>query len=168
VAEYEMRQLMTKKEKQALSNYIRAMADWLWLRDWDFDVYFERVETDRDTDEDQGWGATVDQTRHRQHASITLPPDFRYNPVSKGHNGKQTIAHELIHMHFARLWDMARMDMREMNGISQDVYDLFIMNFERNMEYGVDSLAYAFAEHMPDIDWTFTEKPKKKRKKKKS
>lgn len=152
---------MKKKEKQALSNYVRAMADWLWMRDWDFDVYFEKLEGERPGPDGEEWGAKVRQTRHRQHAAITLPPDFRYDPVYDGIKGKQTIAHELIHMHWARCWDMIRVDLCDVPGVSQEVYDLFVANYERNMEYGVDALACAFAEHMPDIDWEFSQKPKK-------
>lgn len=158
---------MTKREKQALSNYVRHVADLLWMRDWDFDVYYEEVETAPDRsapDDDQEWGARVEQTRHRQHATITLPPDFRYNPAYKGIQAKQTIAHELIHMHWARCWDQVRVDLRELDGVSQAIYDLFITNYERNMEYGVDALAYAFAEFMPDIDWTFDKGKKGKKK----
>jgi hypothetical protein len=149
---------MKKKEKQALGNYIRAMADLLWMRDWDFDVYYEKPETPERSADDQEWGASVEQTRHRQHAAITIPEDFRTNPAYEGIKGKQTIAHELIHMHWARCWDMIRVDLRNLDGMSQTTYDLFVANYERNMEYGVDALAYAFAEFMPDIDWEFTKK----------
>lgn len=151
--------MMTKAEKQALANYIRHIADLLWLRDWDFDVFYEQPQMpdDRPRDDDDQWGASVIQTRHRQHASIYVMPDFRYNPAFEGIKGKQTIAHELIHMHYVRLWDMARMDFHDIPGVSQSEYDIFMANFERNMEYGVDALAYAFAEFMPDIDWEFTE-----------
>jgi hypothetical protein len=149
---------MSKKEKQALSNYIRAMADWLWLRDWDFDVYYEKPETPKRSADDQEWGASIEQTRHRQHACITIPEDFRHNEAYEGIKGKQTIAHELIHMHWVRCWDQVRVGLGDFSGMSQDVYDIFVENYERNMEYGVDALAYAFAEHMPDIDWSFTKK----------
>lgn len=151
---------MSKKERQALSNYVRHCADLLWMRDWDFDVFFEKPETPERAADDQEWGASVEQTRHRQHATVMLPEDFRYNPAYEGIKGKQTIAHELIHMHWVRCWDMVRADLHELDGISQGIYDLFVLNYERNMEYGVDALAYAFAEFMPDIDWKFTDKQK--------
>jgi len=145
---------MNKKEKQALSNYIRMAADLLWLRDWDFDVYYENPQTpERAAAVGQEWGAVVEQTRHRQHACITLTPYFRYHPAYQGNNGKVTIAHELIHMHWARCWDQVRVDLLDTDGLAQQTYDLFIANYERNMEYGVDALAEAFAKYLPDIDW---------------
>lgn len=146
---------MNKHEKQLLSNYVRQIADMLWLRDWDFDIYFTAPTLERAATgpEQQEWGATIEQTRHRQHAAICLAPDFKTNPAYQGQKATTTIVHELIHMHWVRCWDQIRVDLHEIDGVSQSVYDNFIANYERNMEYGVDALAYAFAELLPTIDW---------------
>lgn len=147
---------MSKAEKQAVADYIRKVADMLWLKDWDFDIYFEKVGTPDDKSipgEEQQWGMQIEQTRHRKHATITLPPDFRTR--YRKPDQKQGIAHELIHCHWAMCWDQVRIDLYD--PMKYPGYDQFTKSFERNLEYGVDALAYAFAEFLPDIEW-----PKKK------
>jgi hypothetical protein len=143
---------VNKAEKQAFADYVREVADLLHLRDWDFDVYFEVPEMPDDVESGgQSWGMSVCQTRHRKHAVIRVPPDLRTSLPYQGDELKQSVAHELIHMHFAPLWDQARVDTR--NDLGQSAYDYFIASFERNLEYGVDAMAEAIAPHLPDIKW---------------
>lgn len=159
-----MAKAMNHKERQALSDYVREAADLMLLQDWSFTIKFVEPESLVDSNNNLAY-ATLEPSRHRMEAELTLPNDFRYQPDCQGKSGKQLIAHELVHVHWARNWDMVRHDLIENGSLSRQVYDLFVANYERNMEFAVDALAVVIEYQLPDIKWPKNKKKKKKGKK---
>lgn len=137
---------MKKKDRKALSRYIRWIADEMGLRDWHFEVYFEKPKL-KDQD-DAICIASCKPTVGRKIAELVIDPMIR---KADSEDIRQTIVHELVHCHFFGMWDSIRRDL--LSQMSQDSYDLFTSNVERHMEYGVDAVADAIAKGMPLINW---------------
>lgn len=146
---------MKKKHQKAIEKYIRFCANEIGLRDWTFVAVFNETAEDlRETDDHDGdvWGAACDPVRGRKVATIYLGKHVITGLIEDGdrEDFRQTIAHELVHCHFAALWEVMRIDVREQ--LSQSTYDMFIANAERNLEYGVDAVADAVAPRLPLIE----------------
>lgn len=127
----------------ALEKYVRACADQMGLRDWTL-----RVDLDEPNSPERGdgkaWGASAEPLPGRKYGIITLgqgaldegPEDLR-----------ETVVHELVHLHFAAMVDQIRNDLDAF--IPNATFEVFNASFTRNLEYGVDGLAEVIAPSMP-------------------
>jgi hypothetical protein len=118
-----------KRDRKALFAYIRSTADEMGLRDWEIRLSDEPAR--------EGKGASVGCVFGRKFAS---PEDQR-----------DTIVHELIHLHLEPASDMVYRDLEKILGRPADA--AFTNGFDRQLEYAIDGLAGALAQHTPLIEW---------------
>lgn len=131
---------MTKRDRAELGRYIRWVADAIGLRDWELDLMLEPAE--------EGHVAEVDPTFGRRHAELRFCAKFRERDPEAQRNA---VVHELVHCHLAPLQSQVEDDLDQLLGKPADL--VFSLAFRRNLEYSVDALAEAIAEHMPLIAW---------------
>lgn len=153
---------LSKKQRKAINVYIRTMAEEMGLRDWTFYVQFMVEEEDlREVDSHDGdtsvWGAACDPTPGRKHATIMLGREVLMRLIHEGpHEFRTTVCHELLHCHFASLWEILRKDLYDAGVMSQQTYNMFISNAERYMEFAIDGTAESWATSLPLLDWKVT------------
>lgn len=131
---------MKKRDRRALLEYVRWVANEIELRDW-------TVELDRDACDDDraGHAVCIDGQRH---VTVAVNANFRgYSPEEQ----RETIVHELLHAQHAVCWRMVQTDLAEPMG--KIAYYVFCDSYRRAMEYTVDALSKALAKHMPLIEW---------------
>jgi hypothetical protein len=123
--------------------YVRDLADRMGLRDWTLRV--DLTEPDApDRRDEQRWGASAHPLPGRKYAIITLGTSVSEADPDEQ---RQTIVHELVHLHFGALVDQLRNDLDDF--IPPAAFGVFDASATRNLEYGVDALAVVIAEHMP-------------------
>jgi hypothetical protein len=131
---------VTKRQRRALAEYIRWVADALELRDW-------TITLDHEPCEEHLMGH-VHCTNSARNLSIAVNASFLdYTPEDQ----RETIVHELVHAHWETCWKMIQGDLGD--ALGKPVYYVFCDSYRRAMEYGVDGLAKALAKHMPLIEW---------------
>lgn len=131
---------MNAKQRETVKDYIQKMAKILRLQDWNIHLSDEPApETDN---------GRITNLDGRKYAIIYLPSGF---PDFKPEVQRHTIAHELIHLHLIAACDQVRCDL--VSQLAQPAYTVFFDSFIRNIEYGVDGLADAFAPFLPMIEW---------------
>lgn len=119
---------MTDAELDRWRAYVRDVADRMGLKDWVVEVPGAPSVGRSD--------ASVVMVYGRKLARIGLPDSIRHEPAEEQRN---TIVHELVHLHFA-----------PMDGMAEDWLDAGQYKaFLRMFEYGVDAMAAALAPHMP-------------------
>lgn len=138
---------MRKRDRKALNVYCRDLADKIELRDWTICVAVAVPDSPERTD-GKTWGASSDSLPGRKVVNLTFDPACRGWSLE---DLRATVAHELIHAHFAQLTEMARNDLD--GHLVDSAYDLFNKSFTRWLEYGVDAMADATAKNLPLIDW---------------
>jgi hypothetical protein len=131
---------MTKRDRKALGEYIRWVADQMELRDWTFELDLEPCESHL--------AGCVVCTNGARHATITVAANFRGYPPDEQ---RETIVHELVHVHWETCWKMVQTDLGD--ALGKPVYYVFCDSYRRGMEYGIDSLSKALAKHLPHIRW---------------
>ena len=134
---------MTDAEYKVLEAYIRDMADRMGLRDWVVDLSKEYPGDDA--------LASVNPTNCRKHAVVRISRYFWTECTSE--EQRQTICHELTHLHLINAMDVIRKDLYMAHSISQDTYDVLYQSFKRQIEYGVDGIADEWSKVMPLIEW---------------
>lgn len=132
---------LTKKDREALLDYTRWIADEIGLRDWAFE--FPGGEPDN-----ENWGADVECLPGRKVANIRFRGDCREWDLD---TLRATICHELVHCHLAPLQHQCENDLDGLLG--RPSAEVFFNGFRRNLEYAVDAVAEAIAPHMPLIEW---------------
>lgn len=137
---------MKKRDRKALVTYIRSTADQVGLKDW------EVVLSDEPAAE--GKAASVQAAFGRKFARILIGKGFRGEAPE---DQRDTIMHELVHLHLEPAADMVYRDLEKILGRPADA--VFTNGFDRQLEYGIDALAGALAPHLPLIEWP---KPKGK------
>lgn len=131
---------MTQRDRKTLGEYVRAVADQLWLRDWKFHLMHEPCE--------EGKAGNVVCVEGQREANISLARHFsELDPEEQ----RETIIHELVHCHLEACWRMVQGDLDEPLG--KVGYYVFCDAYRRNMELAVDALAKALAPHFPLISW---------------
>jgi hypothetical protein len=115
----------TRRQKWA--PYVREIADRLALKDWVIDV-------DDDGPKDQSAHASIWIAHGRKRATIYLSDEFLADSRPEQ---RQSIAHELIHVHNGPYWD----------AVSRATDD--DKNIRMLMEYSVDGLADGVAPLLP-------------------
>lgn len=138
---------MKKRDRKELGRYCRALADQLELRDWTVTAHVEDPGTPERAD-DQSWGASSESTPGRKYVTLRFRNDVRTWSTS---DLRVTVAHELIHAHFAPLMEVIRTDLYAHLG--RPTYVLLVDGTTRHLEFGVDALADAIAKHLPLIEW---------------
>lgn len=139
---------LTNAEFMELAKYVRALADKMELRDWTINLAF-------DPPEDEDHAACVEGVYGRKWADLSVSLATRER---KPEELRQTIVHELVHLHFIVCWQMVRVDLLEHLG--QSAYNLFCDSYKRAQEYGVEALAEVIAPQMPLIRWPAARKTK--------
>ena len=107
--------------------YVRRLADILALKDWRIDVLDELPSGD-------GAFASIYPIVGRKWANLRMSEEFLVAPKL---DQRQTIAHELVHCHFAPLLRLLE---------ARDQYDDAMRHA---LEYGVDGLADGIAPLLP-------------------
>lgn len=138
---------MKKRDRKALSHYVRSIADEMGLRDWSFEVEIGEADVDLPW-ETISADASIECVDGRKFATITFPDDTRERPRDEL---RETVCHELIHAHLNPACEVIRVDAKV--GFSQATYEMMMAGFRRNVEFAVDALAAVFAPRMPLIEW---------------
>src|SRR4051794_37550360 len=111
---------MTKRDRKALGRYIRWVADHLELWDWTFRI------SDETTGEEHVL-AEVRPAEGRKLADIIFCADFRDRAREEQ---RHTVAHELVHCHFAAVQHQVEEDLDELLGKPADA--VLCSSFRRN------------------------------------
>ncbi len=118
---------MKKRDRKALSAYIRSIADQLGLSDWNLNLLREPCGDD--------YNAQVRIIYGRKVADIRVSAEFRGFDLERV---RRTVVHELIHLHFAAC---------------TQALDVFFSAWLRDFEYGIDWVATTIAPRLPLIVW---------------
>lgn len=136
---------MKRKKEKAIINYLSYAMVQMDLRDWELKVNF-KLDTESDI------GGTCEPLFGRKLAYISLPSDMDNQKES---DVRQTLIHELLHLHFAPLTIQSR-ELDKILGV--EAYEMFDIMFTQTMEYCVDGIATAWAESLEEFTWKFAEK----------
>lgn len=133
---------MADLRESDLDTYVRGLADDMGLRDWTLRI--DLTEPDGPERQDgQRWGASANPLPGRKYGIITLGSTAL---DSEPEDLRETVVHELVHLHFAALVDQVRNDLDDF--VPPAAFELFNASFTRNLEYGVDALAEVIASHL--------------------
>lgn len=131
---------MRKRDRKALGEYMRNIADVMGLRDWTLNLLHEPCDDD--------CNAQVRLIYGRKVADIRVSEAFRsFDPERI----RRTVVHELIHFHFAACSNLIEHDLS--GHLSKQALNIFFSAWVRDFEYGVDGLATAVASSLPLIEW---------------
>ena len=122
--------------------YIDELRHAMDLSHWEINV--KVVEHPGDLEEGLGY---VDTHPHRLLADIEIQLDLARRG---GSDLRQTVCHELVHLHHRRTWDLVRLTLPGPLGFG---YDLFWEPFRQSVEEFTDSIATAWAETLPLPSW---------------
>ena len=139
---------MKKRDRKVLGDYCRLVADNLELRDWTVNVCVEKPDTPSRAD-GKKWGASSESTPGRKYVTLTFDPGCREWDAEEL---RGTVAHELIHAHFAPLMEVIRVDLYP--HLARPTYELLSDGATRHLEFGVDAMADAIAKYLPLIVWS--------------
>lgn len=131
---------MAKTSRQdALAAYVRAVADALGLRDW----HVTYVDEPPGGIDHENATAAIRPTRGRKWASLWVPARWwDESPEDR----RQTIAHELLHLHFA---GMERMLETVQTNLGDAAWGVLRSAHLDALELAVDGIADAIAPHLP-------------------
>lgn len=138
---------MRKRDRTALRAYCRDMADALELRDWSIGVKVAEPDSPERPD-GKTWEASSESVPGRKCVNLVFAPDCR---DWSAESLRSTVAHELIHAHFAPLMEVVRVDLH--SHLGSQAYELLVDGTTRHLEFGVDAMADAVAKHLPLIEW---------------
>lgn len=156
---------MTARDKKALSDYTRHLADEMGLRDWAFELHF----TDKPLYPDEEGQhvndssnrasiAEVDPGACNRHANIRFDPELRKLTREYVRN---VVCHELVHLHLHEMRELVRTGIRPHLG--DQAYEILCFAFDTRWEYAVDAIAVEWAKKLPLIDWKAGAKKEKVR-----
>lgn len=127
------------KRQKALAQYVRAIADALGLRDWQF-TYTDDPPGEIDYEHAT---AAIRPTRGRKWACLWVPAKWwDESPEDR----RQTIAHELLHLHFA---GMERILETVQTNLGDATWGVLRAAHLDALEMAVDGIADAIAPFMP-------------------
>lgn len=131
-----MRVKATKRQRTALREYARWMANELELRDWTINLVYEPA-----ADDDAM--AQVTCTYGRKFVTIKLAADFFQFSLEKQ---RQAIVHELLHCHTSGIeWQYNNLG----GHIAPDVFSVCWGGIRDQVEFATDAMADALAKHLP-------------------
>jgi hypothetical protein len=137
---------MEQDDYFTLADYVVKIGGLLWLSDWTITVSDEPP-TEPDTQ------AVILPTEGRKHAILRVQRDFRYALSLK--EQRQSITHELLHLHHVPASDVIRLDL--LTALTQGTYDVVFAAFKRMMEYAADGIADAVNGYFPLPEWSETD-----------
>lgn len=121
--------------RRIIINYIRAVADKMGLRDWQFELDDKPVE-DGKIAQTEVWGSS-------KTATIWLGSAFwKYGPRLQ----RETIVHELTHWHSDAFYMLAR---KMVKSLGREAYDIATDSLHAQQELMVDAISAAWAREMP-------------------
>jgi hypothetical protein len=132
---------VTKRDRKALADYVRLVADEMGLRDWEIRLAEHPAEP--------GKCASVEIVYGRKFATLEVPDTFKSEQTPE--DQRDSVVHELVHCHLESMANMVQNDLESLLGRPAD--SLFFAGFTRQYEYGVDGLAGALAKHLPLPAW---------------
>jgi hypothetical protein len=62
---------------------------------------------------------------------------------------RHVITHEMVHLFFENAWQCVEVDLKQVPGLSAATHAQFQQAFARQMEYGIDAVAAAWAPNLP-------------------
>lgn len=143
----------SRRDWEALKEYVTALRDMLGLRDW---TIFASHEIPEEA-EDCNAIASIHPTDGRRRAVLRLARDFReMSPEEQ----RSALVHELLHLHHRDATDIIRLTLPKVLGGA--AFDVLWEDFRQQIELITDNIAVAIAEGLPLPRWP---KPKKKGKK---
>jgi hypothetical protein len=131
---------MNKRDRKALCEYIRWVANEMELRDWRFELMRNPCGDDN--------LAVIHPVYGQKHATLYVCKNFRELDSPRQ---REVIAHELVHCHLAALQSQLEDDLRP--ALGEHTYSLFFAAAKRNIEYATNGLEMAIAKHLPLIEW---------------
>jgi len=144
---------MKPKDRKYLQGYIREIADRLGLKDWRCGLSTAELSA---ADED-GFHVTAEAVvpAGYKHGHIRVCPCFAEHTPAEQRN---VIVHELLHFHFSPARECVRNDLCVSRLLTQTQYDLFFAAFNRDLEYGIDSVTNAIDQFFPLPKWPKTQR----------
>lgn len=130
----------TEADARALLDYVVDLAERLRLRDWTFSI--DRFPL---ADEDDAYAATT-ITFGQRRATIALCRDW---PNLDAQKKRRVIAHELLHCHFDGPLRHVERVLPVLVG--KPASTPIIDKVHEDTELAVDTIAEAFAEHLPEV-----------------
>lgn len=140
--------------KAILTRYWQAYVDELKplmeLRDWDVTVVLrEDYEGDCELPAEDEATASAETGLNRRWATIILHPPFFGDRTAE--ERRQTIVHELLHLHFSQAWKFANGEalpslVRELPFTAGRFW---LDAWSSAMEYGIDAIAQGWADQLP-------------------
>jgi hypothetical protein len=130
-----------KKQRKALGAYVRYIANELNLRDWTIHICHAPAEEGR-----AGGCRCTDGMRE-----ATLWFGWNFCDLD-AEEQRETVVHELLHIHHDGCWKMVQTDLAE--ALGAPTYHVFCDSYRRSMEFMIDALAKAIAPKLPLIDWS--------------
>ena len=119
---------MSDPRKQRFAPYLRDLADRMGLRDWSLTI--------GDGPPRSGAEASVYMPYAIRHGKVYLSEEFLDKPADEQ---RATLAHELLHLHFAAMDGIVR------DGLPKDLHSAY----DRIWEYAVDAIAEGWAKTLP-------------------
>jgi hypothetical protein len=145
---------LNQAQIRELDRYVRYCADVMGLRDWQINVLDERPEEPDTADPDKFQAiASMTPITGRRIGNFRMLEDLHEHPREEI---RVTVAHELIHCHFAHLVETNRIGL--LNLLGQQSYDIHMSHFVLITEHAIDAIAHAWAEFLPLIRWPDTKK----------
>ncbi len=136
---------MTAEQYRLLQGYVDGLSRMLGLKDWSVNVSDQAPEDTEAT-------AETCPTEGRKHATISLCSGFASLSPEEV---RETLVHELPHLHHAAATDVIRIDLWESRAVSHATYATIFGAMRRQMEYAVDGVARAISGFFPLPDWRF-------------
>lgn len=119
-----------------IGKYIRWMANELELRDWT--IFLSHKEPD-----DHDHGACIRCIYGQKKAELKLRGDFFEASLEEQ---RQTIAHELIHLHLSGIrWQFNNIG----NNLPGPLFDAIWLGIHDQIEFATESMADVAAKHLP-------------------
>lgn len=127
---------MTTEEREAISAYIREVADQLGMKDW-------RVELSDDRPDEASSSAQVVIAYGMKRAKIRIGENWDTDSPDERRN---TIVHELVHCHIDAI-EKAFMSVRQTMG--RDAYEVARDSVRDAVEWATDAIATAIDPFFP-------------------
>lgn len=136
---------MKKRDRKALAKYVRWVANELNLRDYTLRITYSAEAEESRGGINMAHCGCIDGARE---ATIEFAPHFRFVPPEEQ---RETVVHELLHVHHDPCWRMVQTDLAEPLG--KVAYYVYCDSYRRSMEFMIDALAKAIAPRLPLIAW---------------
>lgn len=130
-----------------MRHYVRDCADILGLRDWTCEYYLVPPEDIAGV----GVCGAINIKLTRRTFTLWLPPDWydlasEAAPLEKREDARETIAHELLHVHFEPIH--THLEQIQTN-LGESLWNLWHSMYVQRMEVFTDTISHSLAEALP-------------------